>query len=286
MRLNILTFSLLMLVVQSAFAVATSSTLCRQFKGNNIQGEACLHIPLNWDKRDIVYYLHGTGENAKGWEHNPYFRQVMSLMERQNLHRPLVVTISFGSWWLLKDFGNQLHPSLLKAYLQIQKEIEAEIFKGKEPRTRTLVGDSMGGFNSLLILAKTDLHFDKAVVLCPGFAVIGPYSTQEEIQGYLTRNRPFVNDKLVFRILDLLKMEFPTPELWQIHAPFNVVKDLKSKADTHYYVMGNTQDEYGFGEGARLLQAELTKMNLHVTYEVVPGHHCVMNPESLVSFLK
>ena len=286
MKLNIFVFLFSILSLQQAFAVADFATVCRQYKGPNLEAEACVTVPDDWDKKDIVYYLHGSGGSAKEWDQDPYFQDAMRLLQKQNLHRPLVVSISFGKWWVLKDFGNQQHPSLLKAYLQIQQETEGEIFKKSQPIRRFLIGESMGGFNSLLLLAKSNLHFDRAAILCPGFAAIGPYSSQEDVQSYINRNKPWVDEKLIAQVLGLLKMEFPTAELWQTHAPFSIVGNLANRTDTQFYVMGNTQDEYGFGEGANLLQTELTKMNLQVNYEVVPGHHCVMNPESIATLLK
>jgi pimeloyl-ACP methyl ester carboxylesterase len=286
MKLNIFVFIFSLFTIQPVFAVADSSTLCRNYKGPHLEAEVCLSIPNDWDKKDVVYYLHGLGGNAKIWDTDPYLQQAMRVMKQQSLHRPLVVSVSFGPWWVLKDFGNEEHPSLLNAYLQIQKETEAELFKNRQPVRRILMGNSMGGFNSLLLLAKSNLQFDRAAILCPGFAKIGPYSSQEDVQSYLERNKPWVDVNLITRTLGMLKMEFPTQELWQTHAPFSIVGNLKTRIGTKFYVMGNTQDEYGFGEGANLLQNELIQMNLQVAYEVVPGKHCVMNPATLANFLK
>lgn len=286
MKLNLSIFLFSLISLQTAFAGEGSGSWCRPYKEAHLQAEACVNVPEDWNNQDIVYYLHGSGGDAKEWETNPFFQQTMKLLQTQTQHRPVVVTISFGQWWVLKDFGNQEHPSLLNAYLRIQKETEGEILQKSQPVHRILIGQSMGGFNSLLLLAKGNLHFDKAAILCPGFAVIGPYSSQTEVQNYINRNKPWADPSLITRILGLLKMEFPTAELWQSHAPFSVVGNLRSLVTTQFYVMGNTQDEYGFGEGANLLQTELHKMNLNVNYEVVPGHHCVQNPTSIANFLK
>jgi hypothetical protein len=266
--------------------VSDTINSCHRFIKNNIEGEACVSYPVNWNKKDIVFNLHGSGGDARSWEHDKDFQKAMSIMEKAQIPRPLVVSISFGQWWILKDFGSQDRPALLEIYLQLQKEIEALIFDGGRPRRRILIGESMGSYNSLLLLAKSDLNFDKAAILCPGFAIIGPYSSQEEIQNYLDRNKPYIVEKAIYEVLGLLKMEFPTIELWNRHAPFQVVENLKLRKTTEFHVLGNTQDEYGFGEGARLLKDELLKMNLNVKYEVVKGSHCVLNPASIANFLK
>ncbi len=277
---------LLASMAQNVFAISLSSTLCRTFDIRSLQGETCISIPTNWDRKNIVYFLHGSGGSAKYWDQNQTFQKAMRMMENQNLKRPLVVSISFGQWWLLKDFGRENQGALLDIYLQIQKETELEIFKDKVPSKRYLMGLSMGGYNSLLLLAKKSLEFDRVALICPGVAIIGPYSSVADISAYLKRNQPFINDQLIFGLLDLLGLDFPTYDVWATHSPFGLLESLKSRRQTAFYISGNTLDEYGFGEGAELLAQKMKKLDLTVDYEVVPGRHCVMNPSSIVNFLK
>jgi pimeloyl-ACP methyl ester carboxylesterase len=263
-----------------------TNSLCRNYSGDDYSAQACISIPDDWDRKEVLYYLHSLGGNAIEWDNNKNFQQTMDNFRQAGLHRPLVITISFGPWWVLKDFSFENHPALLKTYLQIQHDTEAEFFKNAQPIKRILVGSSLGGFNSLILLAKTDLHFDKVALLCPAFSEVGPYSTPDEIAAYLKRNRPYVDDRRIYNVIKLLQIEFPTQDEWNQYAPFTIVKDLKTRTDAQFYVTGNTQDEYGFGEGADLLQKELHKMNLKTEYEKIPGRHCTMDVKALTGFLK
>lgn len=275
LSLNIFTFE----------ASAQYSTNCQQSEVQNVNLKACVRIPEAWDQKAVLYHLHGSGGDARSWDRNPYYQQVIKNFQNQKLQLPAVVSISFGSFWFLKDFSLENGSTFLEVFLKTQQEVELEILNGKKPERRILVGESMGAFNALLLMAKSQLKFDKIAFMCPGFAVVGPYSSQEEVQSYINRNKPYIDERLVYGILGALKEEFPTEVSWSHHAPMQMTQYLKSQ-EGRFFIMGNTQDEYGFGEGADLMRSKLQALGLKVQYESVVGRHCVMNASRLTQFLK
>ena len=71
---------------------------------------------------------------------------------------PTVISLSYGPVWLLAPKGQAEHSGLLNSIWPAISAIEVRVGK---PRRRLLMGESMGGLNSLVLGLSHPQHFDK-----------------------------------------------------------------------------------------------------------------------------
>ncbi len=106
----------------------------------------CVHRTPGSTSRDLVVHFHGRRGTARWWNDKTY--STGSLYEHwrtANTPAPTVVSISFGSLWVLLGDTSVA----FEAVLERSKE-RAAAWAGHEFDRTMLVGESMGGYNALL----------------------------------------------------------------------------------------------------------------------------------------
>lgn len=108
----------------------------------------CIYQAAQGTNGDILYHLHGRSLDERVWNDKTYLTAMLQAQwqERGELP-PTVVTLSYGSTWLLTPRGKRPDSGLLEDLMGRLPAIESRI---GAPRRRLLMGESMGGLNVLI----------------------------------------------------------------------------------------------------------------------------------------
>ncbi len=233
------------------------------------------------DNRQLIYFLHGAGGNENVWGNSPGYRRAQAIWASQpGKAVPVVISISFGQLWLLtdvpRDNNRTLHATLVQ---EVIPTIEAK-YQIQNP-TRSLIGESMGGFNATQLLMKDAGMFEKVALVCPALPTIGPYSIEQDVTAYIGRHKPYVRVDWIRNIMALTRHEFPTEPDWKAHDPFTLINKLSFKA-SKIFVSCTRQDEHGFYEGSELFAREAQKRGIYAQWVPInQGGHCYQTEESI-----
>ncbi|MFA7009191.1 MAG: hypothetical protein WC204_10070 [Elusimicrobiales bacterium] len=263
---------------------------CYEMQVDGYNAETCIYSFPDSSKDTLVYHLHAGGRDAKTWIKWDVFTKLRNEWKRQNLRPPTFVTISFGPIWLLKDFSSDAKRPLIEVYNGIQSAVEKNLISiGYGPvNSRIILGESMGGINSILALAlgNKDLPYQKAAILCAAVAPIGPYSAKEEIESYIQRHRNnSIEPAAVQNILvSWLGQEYPSAELWKKYNSLKLFGEIPALPGD-IYISANTDDLLGLSEGNKTLYEIGRGLHKNVEFKLVPGPHCAYEYSSLAKFL-
>ena len=108
----------------------------------------CVYRDRRGTNGDIVYHLHGRNLDERIWNDGTYFTALIQAeWQRRRELPPTVITLSYGSTWLLTPKGEKPDSGLLNDLMGRLPAIEAKV---GVPRRRILMGESMGGLNVLI----------------------------------------------------------------------------------------------------------------------------------------
>ncbi|MCX6123756.1 MAG: alpha/beta hydrolase-fold protein, partial [Proteobacteria bacterium] len=146
----------------------------------------CVNQTSNYDSQTILYHFHGRNGAATWWNDDTYYSAEIQRHWRQTgVTPPLVVSISFGKLWLLVDWEAANAPNLYHIFLDTAMQtVEQRL--GMPIKERMLVGESMGGFNALLIGLKDKSRFLKVAALCPPLPTVSPFASWHDKISYVT----------------------------------------------------------------------------------------------------
>lgn len=243
----------------------------KEFEGYNVS--YCIDGNFETPSKDVIYFFHGLNGSQNTWQS---FRLRETLFNTYGSNRPKVISVSFGPRWFLSDVERIFKPSRLATFhKKVQYEIEEDL--GFKVENRFAVGESMGGFNALRIMFDQPEKYKKVVALCPAIATISPFSTAKKTYEYLERN-PSVDIKILFLVSGFSLMEFPFPYLWDRNDLLKLV-DQNQKPLPRLFMSSNSQDMYGFNEGAEIFAEKLRASNASYIYTPLAGSHCEYTKE-------
>jgi enterochelin esterase-like enzyme len=94
------------------------------------------------------------------------------------------VSLSYGRLWLLAPKGRAEDSGLLD---DIWTHIQAIESRLGQPRRRMLMGESMGGLNSLVLGLSQPQRFDKVAALCPQVYLDSPFAPLGQLRDAMVR---------------------------------------------------------------------------------------------------
>ena len=223
----------------------------------------CIHKPESTGSTDFIYYLHGSNMSEMTWSEEFYYTaQIRAEWARNGVAMPTVVSVSFGSIWLLAEPNSSAHGGLLPVFEQVViPKIEAAL--GGVKGRRIVLGESMGGFNSLQLALKTRL-FKKAAILCAPMADLSPFSDQPAIDAYIQKStawhyykdsNPQLVRSAVAEILGLVKAFFPRPAEWALADPLALAEGSSALDAPRLYVAAGYYDRFAAYEGNQMFAA-------------------------------
>jgi pimeloyl-ACP methyl ester carboxylesterase len=265
---------------------AVNFTPASQQCGQAGQLRYCVHRAAGGVNGDVVYHLHGRNLEAEIWNDPSYFTaMVQAYWQNAGLLPPTVISLSYGPVWLLAPKGQAELSGLLDTIWPDISAIEAGVGK---PRRRLLMGESMGGLNSLVLGLSHPQHFDKVAALCPNVYQESPFAPLSQIRAAMVRTG--AEPRIVFGIWQLARRYVSDDEEWRRMSPLALIEAAAMQAATQaarpsLYLSGGLYDRYGLYEGAERLAQRAVQLGLPTEWHPVYGGHCAIDIASLGAFL-
>lgn len=240
----------------------------------------CVYRDRRGTNGDVVYHMHGRNLDERIWNDDTYMTAlVQSEWQRRPELPPTVVTVSYGSTWLLTPKGEKPDSGLLDDLMARLPAIEAKIGR---PRRRLLVGESMGGLNVLIAGLSYPSRFAKVAALCPGVYSISPFASLSTIRATMQRTR--ANPKIVFGVWMMARRYAANDAEWQRVSPLALIKRA-GPAYPALYLSNGLYDAYGNFEGSQQLVDMARRRGITTQWHPLYGGHCATDVASLAAFL-
>lgn len=241
------------------FSVASDPTTCDSSDSINY----CFY-PGSKGTDQLVVYMHGVTRTARDWEQDKVTKEIVKHWDDGETIRPHVVSLSGGRFWWYEEESDGAE--LVKALKVVEEKFLS--LEQREGLSRRLIGDSMGGHNSLRLASDHKELFDHLVVICPAIP-----KTFTEVRKGSNGTWPFNSGvERVFRGIYPLK---PEQDRRDISDMFNFSELHKFKT---IHVAATPRDHYGFYSGNLDFKDRLTKvMGEKVSYQEENVRHCLVN---------
>lgn len=238
----------------------------------------CYRLIDRSSTKDIVYFFHGLGGAADTWFTQCLGTQMLQKWWSIKGYRPMIVTISFGSQWLLADNSKN---KLLPYFRNVAMPFLEKQVGGLQGGRRLLIGQSMGGMNAIEASLKYPGTFQRVALLCPAISSISPFSTSREIQDYISRTR--AKPHLVEKMLRISKSVFTDQNDWDRHDPLRLIRG--SRNSPLFYLSIGSRDGYGFQEGSRRFVDIAKSRFFSFIWAPAIGGHCNFERRSSANFI-
>ena len=240
----------------------------------------CVYRDRRGTNGDIIYHLHGRNLDEHIWNDDTYLTAVIQAeWQRHHALPPAVVTLSYGSTWLLTPKGEKPASGLLDDLMARLPAIETKIGR---PRRRLLMGESMGGLNVLIAGLSYPSRFAKVAALCPGVYKTSPFSSLATIRAAMERTG--ANPKVAFGVWMMARTYAANDAEWQRVSPLALI----GRAGPDYpalYLSNGLYDTYGNFEGTERLADIARKRGVRTEWHPLYGGHCASDASSLAAFL-
>lgn len=240
----------------------------------------CVYRDRRGTNGDVVYHMHGRNLDERIWNDDTYMTAlIQSEWQRRSERPPTVVTVSYGSTWLLTPKGEKPDSGLLDDLMTRLPAIEAEVGR---PRRRLLMGESMGGLNVLIAGLSYPSRFAKVAALCPGVYSTSPFASLSTIRA--TMQRTGANPEIIFGVWMMARKYAANDTEWQRVSPLALIE----RAGPTYpalYLSNGLYDTYGNFEGSQRLVDMARKRGVRTEWHPLYGGHCATDVASLAAFL-
>lgn len=242
----------------------------------------CVHRAVSGVNGDVVYHLHGRNLEAEVWNDPSYFTALLQgHWQRQGTQPPTVVSLSYGPVWLLAPKGAAPNSGLLDS---IQSDIQTIEARLGPPRRRLLMGESMGGLNSLVLGLSQGMRFDKVAALCPNVYQDSPFAPWRQVRAAMVRTG--ADPLTAFGVWHLARDYVSNDAEWQRISPLALVESAAKQATRpSLYLSAGLYDRYGLFEGTERLAQRATQLGLSTEWHPLYGGHCAIDVASLGAFL-
>lgn len=280
----VVTFCALLAVSIAPSIAATSNEVVVSCEKNQspLNGGYCITKTQGSGNQDVLYYFHGSGLSESTWLDEAYYTaQIRQQWHETQTQPPTVISISFGPQWILAEKNTSSYSGLFEIFTQLMlPKIERELggIKGR----RFLLGESMGGFNSIQMALKTKL-FERVAILCAPIGEISPFSTQDEIDKFIEKTA--ANRENVLAIIKLGQAFFTNENEWQTASPLALAQTADTSSAAELYIAAGYYDQYGLYAGNETFSKTLKKRGAKIDWRPQWGGHCAIDIPSLASFL-
>ena len=240
----------------------------------------CIYRDRRGANGDVLYHLHGRNLDEHIWNDDTYLTAlIQSEWQRRPELPPTVVTLSYGSTWLLTPKGEKPDSGLLDDLMARLPAIEGKIGR---PRRRLLMGESMGGLNVLIAGLSYPSRFAKVAALCPGVYSTSPFAPLSTIRAAMQRTG--ANPKSIFGVWMMAHKYAANDAEWQRVSPLALIKQAISDYPA-LYLSNGLYDAYGNFEGTERLAIIARQHGVKIEWHPIYGGHCSTDASSLASFL-
>ncbi len=245
------------------FAGSAPATTCRA------DGAArwCVHEPER-PGPDLVYFLHYATGDERSWNRLGLSRAFYSEYRRLGRPAPRVVTVSYGTHWLMTNKPGR-QTVLLAEFEELRRRIEAGL---PAVGRRFAWGMSQGGYNAAEVVLSAPGLWSGAALSCPALYARSPYAKPPA---------PFPERGAEGRQLFTIRMA--DAATWEAENPLALAASAKPLPP--FWIEANPDDEFGFAEGARALAETLRAAGGAATLVETPGGHCAIDARAAARFL-
>ncbi len=263
-------------------AQAVSFTPAHRQCGHEGRLRYCVHRAAGGVNGDVAYHLHGRNGGAEVWNDPTYFTaQLQAYWQNAGLVPPTVISLSYGPVWLLASKGQADSSGLLDT---IWRDISAIETRVGPPKRRLLMGESMGGLNSLVLGLSQPQHFDKVAALCPAVYLASPFTPISQIREGIVRTG--ADPRIVFGIWHLSRRYVATAEEWSRFSPLALIEGASvPQMRLSLYLSAGLYDRYGLYEGTERLAQRAAQRGVSTHWHPLYGGHCAIDVVSLGTFL-
>lgn len=263
-------------------AQAVTFTPAEQQCDQEGQVRYCVHRAASGVNGDVVYHLHGRNLEAEVWNDPTYFTALLqAYWQNTGLLPPTVISLSYGPVWLLASKGQAESSGLLETIWRDISAIEARV---GPPKRRLLMGESMGGLNSLVLGLSQPKHFDKVAALCPAVYLDSPFTPLSQIRDGVLRTG--ADPRIVFGIWQLSRSYVANAEEWSRFSPLALIESASvQQTRLSLYLSAGLYDRYGLYEGTERLAQRATQRGVPTDWHPLYGGHCAIDVVSLGTFL-
>jgi pimeloyl-ACP methyl ester carboxylesterase len=268
------------------------SVTCQDF-GSPLTGGFCIHRRLSSHNSDILYYFHGLGGDLTYWSGSSFYpAQVRQMWDEKHEDAPIVISISFGQVWLLAQKNSSPYSGLFEALVDnIIPQIEAMLggLKGR----RLLLGESMGGFNSMQLALKTHL-FTKVAALCVPMADLPFDADGEAMQKYIEKSTawqyykdsaPNLMMESVSQMVQLTHTFYPLSSDWDAANPLTLMNSVEIQGLPQLYMAAGAYDRFALFEQDQNFARTLLSRGAQLEWRPQWGGHCAIDIPTLADFL-
>lgn len=250
--------------------------------GQEGQLRYCVHRAEGGVNGDVVYHLHGRNLEAEVWNDPTYFTALLqAYWQNAGLVPPTVISLSYGPVWLLASKGQARSSGLLDS---IWRDISAIETRVGLPKRRLLMGESMGGLNSLVLGLSQPQHFDKVAALCPAVYVESPFTPPSQILEGIVRTG--ADPRIAFGIWQLSRDYVANAEEWSRFSPLVLIENASAQQTRlSLYLSAGLYDRYGLYEGTERLAIRAAQRGVPTDWHPLYGGHCAIDIVSLGTFL-
>lgn len=268
------------ILVFASVTFAANTQTCGQLE-QPVSYSYCITKTVGSTNQDVLYFLHGGGGSADQWA--GISAGIYSQWNISGTPPPIVVSISFGKYWLLVEPNGSENSGLLPVFHQAvipQMEILA---LGAPAQRRLLMGLSMGGFNGIQALAKLPPDtFARASFVCPALVDLSPFSSQNEILDYAVAHG--ANVATLHSISQIAREFVPDETTWQTQvSPYQLIPQIAGVNVP--ILMGINQLDNNFKYGADVFAQALLPLKQDAQIQSWPGGHCQLKDSAIATFL-
>jgi len=226
-----------------------------------------LYLPPSYAKSPdkkfpVVYFLHGLFENEMRWSSRGLTDLKLDKMIAEGKIGEFIVAIPNGatSFYTNKRNGNEPWEDMIVS--EFIPMIESNYRINKTRATRGISGVSMGGYGALKIAMKHPDFFGSVSAHSPVLL--------EDLADARVNDRRLAMFQGMFDQIYGISQDMT---YWNANNPLALAQDTKKLDGLKIYFDCGTEDEYGFQNGAKLLDQMLTKAGYPHEAHFYPGNH-------------
>lgn len=230
----------------------------------------------------LLYFFHGRDEDEHAWiDHSSYAALVQQYWQSKRARTPKVVSISFGSTWIISPQMSKPDSGLLERFKEeVFNHIEAQL---GTPKRRFLVGASMGGLNVLNLGLNLPRYFSRVAALCPPIYNVSPFASYSELLGLMVRTG--AKPRKLATAVGLGRYLLADDSEWARFSPLEVLRHSRAARFPLMYISTGIRDEFGAFEASEILAREAKNKGAKVYWRPTSGDHCAVDAPSLAKFL-
>jgi hypothetical protein len=253
------------------------------FSVENESTRYCVHKAKQGNNGGIVYHLHGRNLDEHTWNDDTFYTSlIQNYWATSNRIPPIVVTVSYGPIWLLTKKGSLEKSGLLDRFiLGTIPKIEAQL--AMTPTYRAVMGESMGGLNSLIAGLSYPLVFNRVAALCPSVYRVSPFDSFRTIWNEIKVTGAEI--RVIGGLILLAREYVSNVSEWEAIRPLTLIKNLDSQAKIDIYLSAPLYDRYGLFSGASDMADIAKSRGLSLKWHPLYGGHCAVDINSIGEFL-